>query len=212
MYTLYYSPGAASFAVHWMLIHIGAPFELVRVDLASKQQHSARYLALNPNGHVPTMIVDGSPAAECGALLMALSERHPEAGLSREIDDNDRMEYLQTMFYLANTLQPAFRNWFYPDEAAGAENRAATQAHARERIERAWMQFDARLQDGRTYLIGPRLSAADFLCTMLMRWSRDMPCSAGKFTNVAAYIKTMWLLPSLRLVHEREGLTDWLAN
>jgi len=121
MYTLYYSPGAASFAVHWMLIHIGAPFELVRIDLASKQQHSAQYLALNPNGHVPTMIVDGSPAAECGALLMALSERYPEAGLSRKIDDGDRMEYLQTMFYLANTLQPAFRNWFYPDEAAGAE-------------------------------------------------------------------------------------------
>ncbi len=174
MYTLYYSPGAASFAVHWMLIHIGAPFELVRIDLASKQQHSAQYLALNPNGHVPTMIVDGSPAAECGALLMALSERYPEAGLSRKIDDGDRMEYLQTMFYLANTLQPAFRNWFYPDEAAGA--------------------------------------AADFLGTMLMRWSRDMPCSAGKFSNVAAYIKTMWLLPSLRLVHEREGLTDWPAN
>jgi hypothetical protein len=27
MYILYYSPGKASLAIHWMLIHLGLPFE-----------------------------------------------------------------------------------------------------------------------------------------------------------------------------------------
>ena len=32
----------------------------------------------------------------------------------------ERADYLQRMFFLANTVQPAFRAWFYPDEPAGA--------------------------------------------------------------------------------------------
>ena len=44
MYTLYYSPGAASMAVHWMLLHIGAPFALEKIDLEAKAQHKPEYL------------------------------------------------------------------------------------------------------------------------------------------------------------------------
>src|SRR5882724_2392808 len=47
-YTLYYVPGAASFAVHWMLLEVGAPFELIKVDLGARAQRSVSYLALNP--------------------------------------------------------------------------------------------------------------------------------------------------------------------
>nr|WP_230964638.1 hypothetical protein [Burkholderia cepacia] len=32
-YVLYYSPGAASMAVHWMLIELGVPFETRLVDI-----------------------------------------------------------------------------------------------------------------------------------------------------------------------------------
>ncbi|HVC15751.1 MAG TPA: glutathione S-transferase N-terminal domain-containing protein, partial [Rhodanobacter sp.] len=61
MYTLYYSPGAASMLVHLTLLETGAPHALERVDLEAGQQRSAAYLALNPNGVVPTLLVDGVP-------------------------------------------------------------------------------------------------------------------------------------------------------
>jgi len=120
-YTLYYMPGAASFAVHWMLLEVGAPFELIKVDLTAKAQRSVSYLTLNTDGRVPTLIVDGETRAECAALLMMLAERHTSAGLMIELTDPRRPAFLQTMFYLANTLQPAFRAWFYADEPAGPE-------------------------------------------------------------------------------------------
>ncbi len=211
MYTLYYSPGTASLAVHWMLLELGEPVRLMRVDFEAKAQRSPEFLTLNPNGHVPVLIVDGVPRTECAALLMLLAERHPDAHLAPRPGASERADFLQTMFYLANTLQPAFRAWFYADEPAGPANREAAMDAARAKIETAWSQIDAQLSDG-PFIVGARLSAADFLATMLMRWSRNMPKPATKFPNIAAYVARMKAMPSLQLVHEREGLTDWIGE
>jgi glutathione S-transferase len=210
MYTLYYSPGTASLAVHWLLLDLGEPVRLMKVDFDTKAQHSPEFLALNPNGHVPVLVVDGVPRRECAALLTLLAERHPDAHLMPKPGDAERPEFLQTMVYFANTLQPAFRAWFYADEIAGPANSEAVKEHARGRIEKAWGQIDDLLADGRTHLAGSRLSILDFYGTMLMRWSRNMPKPATRWPHLAAYIARMKQMPSLKLVHEREGLTDWI--
>ena len=212
MYKLYYAPGTASLAVHWMLIELNLPFELVLVDLKAGAQKSPEYLRINPNGHVPTLVVDGHPYFECAALLMLLAERHSDRGLQPPIGDSERAAYFQWMFYLANTLQPSFRNWFYPDEAAGAENIAAVKVHAKEKIENAWKRIDALLQDGRAFMLGSRLTALDFFATMLARWSRNMPVPATEFSHLARYIHRMRTLPSLKEVHVRESLVDWIDD
>ena len=77
MYTLYYSPGTASMAVHWALIEMGVRFEAVSLDFDAGEQKAAAYRKLNPAGRVPTLVVDGQPYAESAALLMLLAERHP---------------------------------------------------------------------------------------------------------------------------------------
>jgi glutathione S-transferase len=212
MYTLYYSPGTASLAVHWMLIELGAEFDTVAIDFETEDQKSAAFLAINPSGHVPALIVDGTPRAEVAALLMLLAERHPLAGLAPAPGDAARPGYLQWMVYLANTLQPAFRAWFYADEPAGAEHKAAAQRQAKQKIEAAWDRFDARLSDGRAYLLGDALTAPDFLLTMLARWSRNMPRPATDWPHLKAYIDRMRSRPSLREVHVRERLEDWIGG
>ena len=210
MYKLYYAPGTASFCVHWMLIELGVPFELSCVDVEAKANKSAEYVRLNPSGLVPTLVVDGVPYAETAALLMLLAERHSEAGLAPPPGAPGRAEYLQWMIYLANTLQPAFRAWFYADEPAGPENAEAGKAQTQSRIEAGWERVGVLLSDGRPFLLGQRLSTADFLATMLMRWSRNMPRPATAFPNLGAYVERMRALPSLREVHAREGLTEWI--
>ncbi|MEQ1580740.1 MAG: glutathione S-transferase family protein [Steroidobacteraceae bacterium] len=211
MYTLYYSPGTASLAVHWMLIHLGVPFSLKLVDFKANEQKSAEYLAINPSGFVPALVVDGRAHAECAALLMLLAERHAYAGLEPARGTPERAEYLQWFFYLANTLQPAFRAWFYPDEIAGTENNEATRDKARLKIEACFARLDACLADGRPYLLGEQLSAVDFLATMLARWSRNMPKPATRFPHLLPYVNRMRSLASLKEVHAREGLTDWIT-
>src|SRR4051812_35705228 len=127
MYQLYYSPSTASLAVHWMLIEIGAPFELVLTDTETGAQKQPGYLKLNPGGVVPTLIVDGAPVLESTAILMLLAERHPEKGWTPPIGTPERAAYFQWMVYLANTLLPSFRAWYYPHEPAGEANADAAQ-------------------------------------------------------------------------------------
>jgi glutathione S-transferase len=208
-YTLYYSPGTASMAVHWMLIELGVAFEARLVNIEAGAQRSADYLRLNPMGRVPTLVVDGVPHGESACLLMLLAERHPEKALAPLPGSPTRADWLETMIYLANTLLPAMRDWFYAAKDGDPLGAGAVKALARNRIEGAWDRLDARLADGRTYLLGTQLSTADFLALMLMRWSRNMPRPAVTWPNLARYIHRMRSRPSFVDVNIREGLTDW---
>jgi glutathione S-transferase len=209
MYTLYYSPGAASFAVHWLLIEIGAPHELKKIDLDAGEQRSPEYLKLNPNGVVPTLIVDGRPLYECAALLMLLTERHPQEGFAPPPGSPQRGSYLTWMLHLANTVQPADRDWFYPDRVAGPAAVEAVKAGAHARLVAAWDRIDAQIRAGGPYLVGDRVWAVDFFATMLMRWSRNMPKPATEWPGIADYVARMKLRPSFKALYEREGLTEW---
>ena len=211
MYQLYYSPSTASLAAHWMLIEIGAPFELILTDTATGAQKAPEYLKLNPSGVVPTLIVDGAPVCEVAAILMLLAERHAEKGLAPAVGAPERAAYLQWMVYLTNTVMPAFRAWFYPHEPAGEAGTEAATVVAQARLEGIWDRVDAHLaaQAG-PYMLGERLSTVDFLSTMLTRWSRNMPKPATTWPNIARYLARMRAMPSLREVHAREGLTDWI--
>lgn len=208
MYELYYSPGTASFAVHWLLIEMQLPHALKLVDFDQRAQKSPAYLRLNPDGVVPTLVIDGVARSECAALLLTLADRHPEKGLAPAAGDPRRAAYYQWAFYCANSLQPAFRNWFYPDEAAGGVE--DVKAHARIRIEACWDRLEALFADGREHLLGAQLSAVDFLATMLMRWSRNNPKPVTEWPALARYVQRMRAMPSFKMVYAREGLTDWV--
>ncbi|MFZ9965550.1 MAG: glutathione S-transferase family protein [Steroidobacteraceae bacterium] len=210
MYTLHYAPGAASFAPHWLLIELGVEHQLVRVDLAAGEHKQPAYLKLNPNGVVPTLVVDDQPMWESAAILLCVAARHRERGLAPEVGTLEHMTYLQWMVHLTNTLQPAFIGWFYPERMAGeGGDPEAAKAAARERIEAGWGRIDAALATGEGYLAGERLLAVDFMATMLMRWSRNMPRPATDWPAIRAYVTRMKALPSFRLLYEREGLTEW---
>lgn len=209
MYSLYYAPGAASLVVHWLLIELGVPHDLHAVDIAGGQQKSPEYLALNPNGVVPTLIVDGKPMHEAAAMLLLLADRHADAGLAPTANDPRRGEYYQWMLHLANVVQPLFRLWWYPHEAAGAAHADAVLAQVRPRIEAAWNRIDAHLAANGPYLLGGAISAADFYLVMLMRWSRKMPKEAMAWPHLALLAQRLKARPSFKTLYERERLEEW---
>jgi glutathione S-transferase len=209
MDVLYYAPGAASFLVHWLLIEVDAPYELRLVDTAARQQKTPGYLALNPNGVVPTLVIDGKPRYEAAALAMLLADRHSRAGLAPAFDAPQRADYVQWMFNLANMVQPLFRQWWYPGEPAGEANADALRAHCAPRIEAQWQRIDDHLAAHGPYLLGKDISAADFYLTMLMRWSRNMPRPATGWPHLAALAKALKARPSFARLYAEEGLEEW---
>lgn len=206
---LYYAPGAASMLVHWLLIELDHPHELVRVDTAAGEQKSPEYLALNPSGVVPTLVLDGIPRFEAAALAMTLADRSPRAQLAPPPEDPRRAGYVQWMFHLANAVQPLFRIWWYPHEPAGADQAEAVRAHVAPRIDAAWQRIDAHLAAHGPFLLGEAPCVADFYLTMLMRWSRNMPKPATAWPHLAELARRTTARPSFAQLYAREGLTEW---
>ena len=140
---------------------------------------------------------------------MILAERHPEAGLAVPIGHAQRAAYVSWLFFLSNTLQTAYHNWFYPDQPAGHAAVEAVKASARRRIEASLERVDRQIARSGSYLFADRVTAADFVTTMLMRWARNMPKPATEWPAIAAYVKRMKTRPSFKTLYEREGLTEW---
>ena len=209
MVTLYYSPGSASMVVHLALLELGVPHELRLVDMEAWAQKDPEYLRLNPNGLVPTLIIDGAPVFECAALLLLLGERHPDAGLAPAAGDPKRAQYLQWMVHLTNTVMPAFRQWFYPQDFAPVEVEAQSKAAATSRIEAAWGWIENHLSSNGPFLLGAQLSLVDLLLVMLMRWSRNMPRSADSWPALARVAAAVKQRPAWRELYRVEQLTDW---
>jgi len=209
MYTLYYSPGTASMAVHLALIEIAAPHRLERVDFDSQAQRSDAYLRLNPLGQVPTLVIDGRPYTESAALLMMLADRHPEARLAPPPRTAERNSWYQWQLYLSNVLGAGFRHWFYPADLGSKEHPPTVRAALQARIEGAFAQLDARLAANGPYILGERLSTADLQLIMYMRWSRNMPRTALDWPALNRFAALLRGRDSWQQLCDIENLSEW---
>ena len=112
------------------------------------------------------------------------------------------------MLYLANTVQPAFRLWFYPHELCGEAHIEQVKEGARQRLEAAWQRIDDHLAAS-AWMAGDHYSVADIYCTMLMRWSRNMPRPATRWPHANALAARVRERPAWKRVNEIEGLAEW---
>src|SRR5258706_6770836 len=123
MLTLYFAPGTSSFAVHIALHEIGVPFE-GRPMSFKNDLRSPAYLALNAEGKVPTLLVDGRPLTEVAAILHYLAKRFPDARLLPRDDIEADAQALSWMSFAASTLHPArTRGLDHAREVWGIANR-----------------------------------------------------------------------------------------
>jgi glutathione S-transferase len=81
MLIFYFAPGSSSMATHIALHEVGAPFEPRLLSFKNQEQQRPDYLALNPEGKVPALVIDGRVLTEVAATLYYLAKTYPEAGL-----------------------------------------------------------------------------------------------------------------------------------
>lgn len=76
---LYNAPqSTCSQRVRFVLHAKGLPFEEHKLDLFSGDQLKADYLAINPNGVVPTLVDGGRPVVDSAVIIEYLNDIHPE--------------------------------------------------------------------------------------------------------------------------------------
>ena len=110
MLTLYFSPGSSAMATHIALYEVGVPFEAKLTSLHQGAHREADYLRVNPEGKVPTLMIDGRPLTEVAATLWYLARRYPEAGLLPQLGDIEaEARVISWMSFIASTIHPARR-------------------------------------------------------------------------------------------------------
>ena len=109
MLTLYHAHhSTCSQKVRLVLHEKGLPFDGVVLDLGKKDQLTPDYLALNPNGVVPTLVDDGTPIIESSVICEYLDEKWPQTPLVPE-DIVARARMRGWMHYIEEVAVPAIR-------------------------------------------------------------------------------------------------------
>ena len=131
MLTLYFAPGSSSMAVHIALHEIDVPFEGRPMSFNKNDMRAPEFLALNPEGKVPALLIDGRPLTEVAAILFYLAKWFPEAELLPRGDPEAEAQALSWMSFIASTLHPARRYGLdYAKQVYGiADRRLANSLH-----------------------------------------------------------------------------------
>jgi glutathione S-transferase len=209
MYQLHYFPSNANAAPHMVLEELGQARELVLVDRAKNAQKSEEYLAINPNGRIPTLVDGELVLFEAAAIVLHLVDQHPEANLAPSIGTPERAKFYQWMTFLTNSLQEELMIWQYPDRLTGTDAAAAEIVrHGAERRAGAYLDIiEQHLEANGPLFLGDKLSAADFYFVMLARWARPMANPPRSRPHIARLLDMVTALPAVRRAYEREGVT-----
>ena len=106
---LFHTPGACSRVTMNALEEIGLPFEDRPIDIFKGAQRRPDFLAINPKGKVPALLVDDALLTETPAILMWLIEQYPDAKLMPAGDALARAQAFVDMIWCSNTLHPLAR-------------------------------------------------------------------------------------------------------
>jgi glutathione S-transferase len=184
MLTLYFAPGSSSMAVHIALHEIGVPFEARPMSFKANDLRSPEYLALNPEGKVPALLVDGRPLFEVLAILFYLAKRFPDAKLLPRENIGAEAQALSWMSFAAATLHPA---------------RQRGLDHAIE----VWRIADRRLGSGWAL---ENYSIADIhLFRLYWRLANSLKPAAATFPHLEAHYARMMARPAVRKTIEIES-------
>jgi glutathione S-transferase len=183
--------------VLWCCAEIGLPFERLDIDETFGGLRSPGYLALNPNGLMPTIDDDGFILWESNVVVRYLCAKH-SAGTLWPTDPAARADIERWMDWQQTSIAPPVgavfratlrtpREEMTPDALAAAITRATN----------CWRMLDTRLAD-RRFVSGAAPGMADFtLGNAIHRWYL-FPIEHPHLTHLRAWYDRLCERPAYR--------------
>ena len=206
MYRYYYDNVTASMAPHSVLEETGAAYEAIRVDITAPRP--AGYEAKQPLSRVPVLEDGDLVVFESAAIMMHLSDRHPETELAPPVGDRLRAHFYQWLvFYPAHIhASTKFHNYahrYTTDEACIPSVRAK----AVETVDELFGVLDGRMGAG-PWVLGERFSACDHALHMYCTWIEQDNNFAPlpTYPNLAGFVARARERPAIRRMLEIHGV------
>jgi len=191
---LYFAPRTRATRPRWMLEELGVPYEIVTVDLASKENREPGYLRVHPLGEVPALVDGDVTVFESIAICMYLADRYSERGLAPPVSSPLRAPYYQWLLFCASTIEPAIgRSAQHGGDVAEAEREKARArfADAAEVLTRALA--------AREHMLGTPFSTADVIVGSNLNWARRVGLLEGRDV-LSGYVDRLLARPAARRV------------
>jgi glutathione S-transferase len=168
--TFYWSPFACSLVAHVVLHETGHPHRSVALTTGPAGAGDDAFAAINPHRTVPVLVTADGALTQSTAILLALADAHPEAGLVPTAA-GARGEVLSALAFATSDIHPAFRFFFQTqrlsDDPVVIE---ALQDRVRPAIAELFAIVDRSLGD-RPFLGGDRMSIADPYLLVFALWA-----------------------------------------
>lgn len=198
---LYYSPGACSLASHIALHETGLPFEIDKVNAATKTTASGEdFMQVNPKGYVPAIrLDDGSILTEGGAILQYIADQQPASGLAPKAGSMERYRLQEWLTFIGTEIHKTFSPLF---------NKATTEevkTNARNLLAKRLGYVEAQLAN-KPYLMGDSFTVADAYMFVVASWSSHVGFDLSPFPRLKEYIARIVVRPSVQVAMKAEGL------
>jgi glutathione S-transferase len=196
----YAAPFSSALPVACALNELAVPHERITIDLASNALKKPEFLALNPNGKVPTLVVDGTPMFETLAIVQWLGDRYGVAkGLWPAFDDPARLTALSwTAWCYVTCGAHVLRFNHAASERSPAELRhAATAEDSRKQLLELFRLIDARLAK-QPHMLGKDYSLVDSLLSNMVRYTSLIGIQTTGLDHLASWLERCQSRPAMR--------------
>jgi glutathione S-transferase len=191
--------------------------EVQPIDLGRGDQLDPAYLTLNPNKKMPTLEDDGFVLWESNAILFYMAGKRPERGLWPS-DPRCQADVLRWLAWeSAHWDAESIGMVAYESSSKAVLGRGAPDLAFIARGEQNFIRFAAVLNDsltGRTWLIGERLTIADFSVGGLVPSAERMGLPVGDFPEIVRWYKGLAALPAWReaLTAKDAAMAAWQSK
>lgn len=172
-YTVYGAVGSGSVAVEAALTLMGRPYRLEEIVTYASEAERRRMAPHNPMRQVPALVTpEGETLTESAAILLWLTEQHPESGLAPPPGDPRRGQFLRWMTFIPAAVYPMYWVRDVPSRLVGDDAAAQEQVTRRtvDRICDCWAAMEAQTEPG-AYVLGDRLTVLDVYMAVVSRWT-----------------------------------------
>lgn len=175
---------------------LGLPLEEKLVDFSKGEHKSPEYLALNPNGAVPTLVDGDVVLTESRAIMQYLAAKKPESGLLPR-DESARADVTRWQFWDAAHFSPAlgsltFEKIIKPMMGMGAPDQGKIN-EAIANFRRFAAVLNQRLE-GRQYVAGNALTLADLTLASSLMYAQRTDTPLADFPNLDAWFSRLTAL------------------
>ena len=196
MIQLYGSTQNRAFRSYWMLEELGLEYEGILKDTQGGETRTPEFLAINPNGHVPTLVDGETVVWESMAINLYLAERY--AGPLAPSTNRQKAACLQWSFWVmteieGNLLTYGMNTKFLPE----AEQNAAAANEAKEKLSGALGVLDAQLAK-QPFLMGDSFGVADLNVASVLTWTELVALDIAAHEHVVRWLETCLSRPAAR--------------